>query len=197
MSAVADSRLRRSGLPPPGFCETADYDVLYRARDIRDAIYVVCPLNEDAESYLGWYRVGEGTAPFASDDRDLLAYGLRALKWLQRRVMLHHGLLIAKTPLTAMQRRLVSLLLTEPRREGDRARARAHARDEHVHHRPVPQVRCQRPLRADGPLAREGADVTTEPRAAPSPRASAMVGRLVPSCAREATSLRRAFSRVT
>jgi len=102
-----------SELAPPGFADTPDYDVLYRARDITDAIYVVIPANEDAESYFGWYRVGAAANPFTAADRDVLAYALRSLKWLQRRVMLHHGLLIAKTPLTPMQRRLVSLLLTE------------------------------------------------------------------------------------
>ena len=106
------ARLLRE-LAPPGFADTPDYDVLYRARDITDAIYVVIPANEDAESYFGWYRLGAAANPFTAADRDVLAYALRSLKWFQRRVMLHHGLLIAKTPLTPMQRRLVSLLLTE------------------------------------------------------------------------------------
>ena len=111
-AGVFRARLLRE-LAPPGFFATADYDVLYRARDIHDAIYVVFPVNEDAESYFGWYRVGQETSPFVPYDRDLLAYALRAIKWFQRRVMLHHGLLIAKAPLTPMERRLVSLLLTE------------------------------------------------------------------------------------
>jgi len=102
-----------SELAPPGFVDTPDYDVLYRARGISDAIYVVIPAHEDAESYFGWYRLGTPADPFTAADRDVLAYALRSLKWFQRRVMLHHGLLIAKTPLTPMQRRLVSLLLTE------------------------------------------------------------------------------------
>jgi DNA-binding CsgD family transcriptional regulator len=56
---------------------------------------------------------GEKSSPFAPYDRDLLAYALRPLKWFHRRVMLHHGLLIARGPLTPMERRLVNLLLTE------------------------------------------------------------------------------------
>jgi len=102
-----------SELAPPGFVDSPDYDVLYRARNVTDAIYVVIPANEDAESYFGWYRLGTPANPFSPADRDVLAYALRSLKWFQRRVMLHHGLLIAKTPLTPMQRRLASLLLTE------------------------------------------------------------------------------------
>ena len=80
------ARLLRE-LAPPGFFATADYDLLYRARDIRDAIYIVFPVNEDAESYFGWYRIGEKTSPFTPSDRDLLAYALRPLKWFHRRVM--------------------------------------------------------------------------------------------------------------
>jgi DNA-binding CsgD family transcriptional regulator len=100
-------------LASPAFFSTPDYDVLYRARNISDAIFVACPLNEDAESYYGWYRIGDARGAFSPGDRDLLAYALRALKWFHRRVMLHHGLLIANAPLTPMERRLVSLLLTE------------------------------------------------------------------------------------
>jgi DNA-binding CsgD family transcriptional regulator len=100
-------------LASPEFFATSDYDVLYRSRDVHDAIFVVFPVNEDAESYFGWYRTGEADRPFSALDRNVLAYALRALKWFHRRVMLHHGLLIAKAPLTPTERRLVSLLLTE------------------------------------------------------------------------------------
>jgi DNA-binding CsgD family transcriptional regulator len=120
--AVTLAQIRQAGvfranllqeLAPQGFFATRDYEILYRARNVRDAIFVAAPLNEDAESYYGWYRSGEDSAPFSPLDRDLLAYALRALKWFHRRVMLHHGLLIAKAPLTPMERRLASLLLTE------------------------------------------------------------------------------------
>lgn len=111
-AGVFRARLLRE-LAPPGFFATRDYDVLYRARNISDAIFVAFPLNEDAESYFGWYRIGAESSPFAPVDRELLAYALRALKWFHRRVMLHHGLLIAKAPLTPVERRLMSLLLTE------------------------------------------------------------------------------------
>jgi DNA-binding CsgD family transcriptional regulator len=111
-AGVFRARLLRE-LAPPEFFASHDYEILYRARDIRDAVFVVCPINEDAESYLGFYRIGEATTPFSSLERDVLAYALRALKWFHRRVMLHHGLLIASGPLTPTERRLVSLLLTD------------------------------------------------------------------------------------
>jgi DNA-binding CsgD family transcriptional regulator len=111
-AGVFRARLLRE-LAPPGFFATRDYDILYRARDIRDAIFVASPVNEDAESYFGWYRTGGESGPFSPLDRDLLAYALRPLKWFHRRAMLHHGLLIARAPLMPTERRLASLLLTE------------------------------------------------------------------------------------
>jgi DNA-binding CsgD family transcriptional regulator len=111
-AGVFRARLLRE-LAPAGFSATRDYDILYRARNISDAVFVVCPVNEDAESYFGWYRVGGESPAFSVLDRDVLAYALRALKWFQRRLMLDHGLLIARAPLSPMERRLVSLLLTE------------------------------------------------------------------------------------
>src|SRR5262249_40620481 len=110
-AGVFRARLLRE-LAPPGLFATEDYHLLYRSRNVRDAIFIACPVNEDAESYFGWYRTGEKSSPFTPHDRDLLAYALRPLKWFHRRVMLHHGLLIARAPLTPMERRLVSLLLT-------------------------------------------------------------------------------------
>jgi DNA-binding CsgD family transcriptional regulator len=111
-AGVFRARLLRE-LASPGFFATRDYDILYRARDIRDAIFVASPVNEDAESYFGWYRTGGESGPFSPLDRDLLAYALRPLKWFHRRAMLHHGLLIARAPLMPTERRLASLLLTE------------------------------------------------------------------------------------
>src|SRR5262245_36613139 len=64
-AGVFRARLLRE-LAPPGFSATADYDVLYRARDVRDAIFVVFPVNEDAESYFGWYRIGAGRPAFST-----------------------------------------------------------------------------------------------------------------------------------
>lgn len=113
-------------LAPPGFSETPAYDLLYRQRGITDAIFAGCPINEDAESYFGFYRSDEpkdvvapgepATAPsppFSSDDRDTVAYALRPLRWFYQRMMLHHGLLVASAPLTAIERRLASLLMTD------------------------------------------------------------------------------------
>ena len=59
--------------------------MLYRARDITDALFVGFPVNEDAESFFGWYRLGEDPA-FSPEDRDVLTSAFRSLKWFHRRV---------------------------------------------------------------------------------------------------------------
>jgi DNA-binding CsgD family transcriptional regulator len=88
------------------------YETGYRARQIVDVAFVVCPVNRDAESYFGFHRT-DGHPPFTRRERDLVADALRGLKWFHRQVMLSHGLLVARTPLSAMEQRVVRLLLTE------------------------------------------------------------------------------------
>jgi len=88
------------------------YESSYRARQIADVVFVVCPVNRDAESYFGFHRT-DGHPPFTPRERDLVADALRGLKWFHRQVMLSHGLLVARTPLNAMEQRVVRLLLTE------------------------------------------------------------------------------------
>ncbi len=110
-AGVSRARLLRE-LAPPGVFGSPDYDLLYRARNVHDAIFVAFPVNEGAESYFGWYRTAEEPAPFTPADPDVLAYAMRS-QWFHRRANLHHGLLIARAPLTPMERRIVSLLPTE------------------------------------------------------------------------------------
>ena len=100
-------------IAPPDFDKTAAYDVLYRSRDIHDAIFTGFPVNADAESIFGWYRIGGPREPFTTGDRDVVSAVLRPLRWFHRQVMLGHGLLVAEAPLTVVERRLVSCLLTE------------------------------------------------------------------------------------
>jgi DNA-binding CsgD family transcriptional regulator len=91
---------------------TRFYETGYRARQIVDEVFVVCPVNRDAESYFGFHRT-DGHPPFTRRERDRVADALRGLKWFHRQVMLSHGLLVARTPLNAMEQRVVRLLLTE------------------------------------------------------------------------------------
>lgn len=102
-----------SELAPPGFSTTPAYQVLYERRDITDAIFAACPINEDVEAYLGFYRIAQPARPFTEFERDLIGYTLRPLRWLQLRVLLHHGVLVATAPLTETERRLVGLLMSD------------------------------------------------------------------------------------
>ena len=98
-------------LAPPGFFATEDYDLLRVTSATRSSSPVRSTRMPSRTS--AGTASAEKSSPFTPYDRDLLAYALRPLKWFHRRVMLHHGLLIARAPLTPMERRLMSLLLTE------------------------------------------------------------------------------------
>jgi DNA-binding CsgD family transcriptional regulator len=91
--------------------KTPFYDVGYRARSVIDALFVITPVNRDAESFFGFHRQ-EGQPRFRDRDRDLLVYALRGLKWFHRHLMLSHGLALARSPLSAAERRVLRLLLT-------------------------------------------------------------------------------------
>jgi DNA-binding CsgD family transcriptional regulator len=85
--------------------------VTYRNKGHEDAIWAGVPVNSDAECYFGVFR-GPKAPRFSPEDRDAFGYILRALKWFHRRLMLSHGLLIAETPPTPMERKVLHGLLT-------------------------------------------------------------------------------------
>lgn len=86
------------------------YRAYYSECDRDDAVYVAFPLNADAESYFSFFRDHDQPA-FATEERDALAYALRGIKWFHRKLMLSHGLLVAGTPLTETERRVLQGLL--------------------------------------------------------------------------------------
>lgn len=86
------------------------YRAYYSDCDRDDAIYVAFPVNADAESYFGVFRA-HGQPPFTAQERDTLAYALRGIKWFHRQLLLSHGLLVAGTPLTEVERRVLQGLL--------------------------------------------------------------------------------------
>lgn len=87
------------------------YHCHYRGAGRSDAIFVAFPVNEDTESWFGIYRAC-GKPAFTCAERDTLAYALRGIKWFHRRLMLSHGLLVASSPLSPAERRVLHLLLT-------------------------------------------------------------------------------------
>jgi len=96
---------------PDGWFETDFYREYYQDCGHDDAMYIAFPVNEDVESYFGIFRA-TGQPPFTVEERDTLAYALRGIKWFHRQLLLSHGLLIAETPLTSAERRVVRYLLT-------------------------------------------------------------------------------------
>lgn len=76
-----------------------------------DAVWIAFPVNQDAESWFGVFRANDQPR-FTEAERDHLAYALRGLKWFHRQLLLSHGLLLAGTPLTPAERKVLHLLLT-------------------------------------------------------------------------------------
>jgi len=98
----------RRELPPEWF-DSPFYEHFYGSRGIYDAVAIGFPLNANAESHFGFYSHER----FTDEQIALYAYALRGIKWFHRRMMLSQGLLIASSPLTATEQRVLTLLLTE------------------------------------------------------------------------------------
>lgn len=72
-----------------------------------DSVWVGFPINADAESHFGFYA----RRVFTETEIALLAHALRGIKWFHRQLMLTHGPLVARSPLTPAERRVLGLLL--------------------------------------------------------------------------------------
>jgi DNA-binding CsgD family transcriptional regulator len=84
----------------------------YLGRGVHDSLSVGAPVSEMAEGYYGFLRMRAGD-PFTEADRDVALYAMRGLTWFHRQVLLAHGLLVARSPLSPIERRVFALLLTE------------------------------------------------------------------------------------
>jgi|APLak6261667961_1056064.scaffolds.fasta_scaffold00560_1 DNA-binding CsgD family transcriptional regulator len=102
------NRLR--DLVGPEWFEGAYYRRYYRDVGTADAVWVASPVNRDAESWFGIFR-SEDQPPFSESERDEIANILRSIKWFQKQLMLSHGLMLAKVPLTPTERKVLHLLL--------------------------------------------------------------------------------------
>lgn len=91
----------------------SDYYLAKKAHnDLSDRLYIVTPLNEDIECYICVDKLGEQPR-FTRSDCDNAAALLRGLGWFQRQVSLSYGLHIGTAAITATERRVLQLLLTE------------------------------------------------------------------------------------
>ena len=75
-----------------------------------DVLYVVAPINRDAEAYFVFSRAD---GRFSEQDQATAVAAFQGLKWFFRRLMLHHGLMLADTPLTSTERLVLSHLVTD------------------------------------------------------------------------------------
>ncbi|OGS92109.1 MAG: helix-turn-helix transcriptional regulator [Gallionellales bacterium GWA2_60_18] len=95
----------------PEWFESLYYRAYYQNVGTADTVWVAFPVNEDAESWFGIHRA-LNCPPFTETERDTIAYALRGIKWFHRQLMLSHGLLLAATPMTQAERRVLHLLLS-------------------------------------------------------------------------------------
>lgn len=116
--AVAHARMagayranRMRDLVSPEFFNTDTYRG-YIARGVHDSLTVVAPAGPAAEGYYGFLRMRPDD-PFTEDQRDIALYAMRGLTRFHREILLAHGLLVARAPLSPMERRVLSLLLTD------------------------------------------------------------------------------------
>jgi DNA-binding CsgD family transcriptional regulator len=104
-------RLRDGFVDFAALRQTAHYHTFYRAHRIVDRMWAVFPVNGDAESYFMFDHIASSRR-FSAADVALIAYAMRGIKWFHRQLLLSHGLLVAQTPLSPAQRRVLLLLLT-------------------------------------------------------------------------------------
>lgn len=102
---------RMRDLVTPDWFESETYKG-YAARGVHDSLTVVAPVSASAEGYYGFLRM-RADDPFTEEQRDLAYYAMRGLTWFHRQIMLAHGLVVAKAPLSPMERRVLSMLLTD------------------------------------------------------------------------------------
>jgi DNA-binding CsgD family transcriptional regulator len=93
------------------FQKTEHYDRFYRQPGVSDRIWVVFPINVDAESYFVFDTHEEGRR-FGKNELYMAAEALRGIKWFHRQQLLAHGLGISDAPLTQAERRILAGLLS-------------------------------------------------------------------------------------
>jgi DNA-binding CsgD family transcriptional regulator len=97
---------------PAAWFEEEYFKTYHGSRGFHDECYVTFPLHEDCESYFAFLRMGS-RKNFTAREEAIAAYAVRGIKWFHRQLILSHGLTFAEGPLSAMQRRIVQLMLTD------------------------------------------------------------------------------------
>ena len=123
-------------LAPEGWFDGDFYRSFYLESGHCDAIWAAVPINEDAETYFGFYRrVGEPR--FGPVERDIVDFALRGLRWFHRLQMLGEGIGVASAPLTPTERRVLHGLLQGL---AEKQIAQANAQSPHTTHEYVKRI---------------------------------------------------------
>lgn len=104
-------RLRDGFVDFEGFSKTPQYELYFKKGGITDRIWCVFPVNQDAESLFCFDRIRRRSR-FTDEHEALVAQTLRGIKWFHRQLLLNHGLLVGKAPLSPAHRRLLPQLLS-------------------------------------------------------------------------------------
>lgn len=101
--------LLMADLVEPEWFESDFYRRFFReGMNAVDVMFVGAPVNADTEAGLAFYR---SETRFTREDCALAEQALRSLRWLQRQLLLGHGLLLADAPLTPVEQQVLQLLL--------------------------------------------------------------------------------------
>lgn len=104
-------RLRDGFINFEKFRNTPQYQMYFQQGNITDRIWCVFPVNQDTESLFCFDRHNR-RKHFTEEQEQLVAQTLRGIKWFHRQLLLNHGLLVGKTPLSPAHRRLLPHLLS-------------------------------------------------------------------------------------
>lgn len=117
-STIAQARLagafrahRLRDIVSPAWFES-DFHLGYLERGIHDSLTVGVPVNGMTEAYYGFLRM-RPDEPFTEAQRQTAYQAMRGLMWFHRQVLLAHGVSLAETPLSPVERKVVALLLTD------------------------------------------------------------------------------------
>ena len=118
------------------FRRTAHHRIFYESAGVSDRMWIVFPVNADAESYFCFDRYRRAKK-FSRTELELAAFVLRGVKWFHRQLMLHHGLPVAGVAFTAAEQKILSLLLTD---KSEKEIARELGRSFHTTHRHISEI---------------------------------------------------------
>ncbi len=124
-------RLLFEALPADWF-EGPHYKRHYLAVGHRDSISMRCAINEDVRVHIFLFR-NSNVPLFAPADKDSFGLALRGLRWFYRQQLLSHGLLVADTPLTGTERRVLLELLDGKTEKSAATALRQSPHTTHIH----------------------------------------------------------------